>query len=525
MYHIEYEDTETAVWTSEQLALEQAKASIPIGGVGWQFVEKFPGKDGPVYCSGEVTEIVESGRKKGMRACEYDDGATDFRSLKKLQELATNKFGVMPEDEEDDYYTDEDDEDVANGDSNGDNAIERETAAEVPTNSTAKPDNLTSGRFFKDLIKLPLEELKSRGTAMDAYTAALADPMKQLEERMGDTLLHNKRVEVHRYAEDPQVDELKGCVRVIEPAYSEDIKSWSQVETKNPLMHEFIQGHVLFHDYLTEITICEEPTCKFCPTKIGRGIRTPETSDGALRAAILSPMPRPVKDPSDKKHFLKPEVTRQYIIDNKLGFEDLKKELPALKGTPDTSAEYLADVAKDKENKKVWKGTMVRDTIACRDCGFSRCIFSEFVKGSSKYGVSKEKQEQRWEKLQQWKDEVGYSCGDVPPVKPYLMRRQLRCRDHVEMQYYSSGNDAICSFCANDEDVLSSEEVKNVQNLEGKEPLPLCKHCVKHKVRAPIKIGGSTNFAEKGKQKRAAKASQHAKAVSRGLRKPTKKRK
>ena len=61
-------------------------------------------------------------------------------------------------------------------------------------------------------------------------------------------------------------------------------------------------------------------------------------------------MLRPVKDPQDPNHFLKAEYVREHINDKKLSFEDLKKELPKLKGRSDTSAEFNADKERDKQN-------------------------------------------------------------------------------------------------------------------------------------------------------------------------------
>eukprot|EP00957_Ditylum_brightwellii_P090066 6859037-Ditylum_brightwellii.AAC.1 len=100
-------------------------------------------------------------------------------------------------------------------------------------------------------------------------------------------------------------------------------------------MREFIETYCI-HDlectgYLSEITVCGDTPCKFCPTLIGRGLCTTETKDGALRAQVLVPMNCPIRDTSDLNLFLKPEATRKYISDNVLMFEDLKKELPKSK--------------------------------------------------------------------------------------------------------------------------------------------------------------------------------------------------
>ena len=105
------------------------------------------------------------------------------------------------------------------------------------------------------------------------------------------------------------------------------------------------------------------------------------------------------------------------------------------------------------------------------------------------------------------------------------MKRQLRCWDAVESQYFASGKDDICALCCNDEDVLTSEEVKYEKNMEGKEPLPLCGECVKMKIQPPLKPGRATNFVEKGRQTKAVKNKKRHKAVAKGVRKPARKKK
>ena len=61
---------------------------------------------------------------------------------------------------------------------------------------------------------------------------------------------------------------------------------------------------------------------------------------------------------------------------------------------------------------------------------------------------------------------------------------------------------------------MSPEEVKKHQDLT-----------IQLKVAAPLKSGRATYFTEKGKQKMVAKAKQHKKTESEGVRKPTKRRK
>ena len=133
-----------------------------------------------------------------------------------------------------------------------------------------------------------------------------------------------------------------------------------------------------------------------------------------------------------------------------------------MKSKFDPNDAFKADVAFDKEDKAIPKGPMVTDTVECDACGFVRCIYSQWSLGSKKYGTSKATQDRCFLKLQQWK-EAGYTCGMVPDIKPYLMKRQLQCRSHMESQWYESlkkDDVVICSFCCADENVLSTKDVK-----------------------------------------------------------------
>eukprot|EP00957_Ditylum_brightwellii_P063074 4788015-Ditylum_brightwellii.AAC.1 len=71
------------------------------------------------------------------------------------------------------------------------------------------------------------------------------------------------------------------------------------------------------------------------------------------------------------------------------------------------------------------------------------------------------------------------------------------------------------------EEVLSSGELKALQvNTGGKQPLPLCEECTKHKLIAP-RMGGSTNFMEKRAQEKTTKAAHYEKAMLTGIRRQT----
>ena len=157
----------------------------------------------------------------------------------------------------------------------------------------------------------------------------MKSPMNSIAERFKDLTLDKKPVEVHDWfdLDSEHVKELINVLKQIDPSYNINVRSWSQLKSKMPLLNEYIEKHCLIGEYLQEQFICQDADCEFCQVKIGRNIRTPETLDGVLRAKVLAPMLRPVTDPSDSNHYLKPEETRKAIVDKKLTVKDLEKEM------------------------------------------------------------------------------------------------------------------------------------------------------------------------------------------------------
>mmetsp|Transcript_622 Transcript_622/g.966 ORF Transcript_622/g.966 Transcript_622/m.966 type:complete len:161 (+) Transcript_622:137-619(+) len=152
-----------------------------------------------------------------------------------------------------------------------------------------------------------------------------------------------------------------------------------------------------------------------------------------------------------------------------------------------------------------------------------RCIFAQYTVGRFK-GVTRDTQQRRYNKVLEWANNGGYVCGEQVPIIDYYTRVQLRCKDNIESYYYGGGREDICVYCSNNEDVLSAEDIKKDHNLEGREPYPLCKHCleVKNKKDKVPTRDGPVNQVEKAQQARAEKRCLHSKAVADGLRRPTK---
>ena len=78
--------------------------------------------------------------------------------------------------------------------------------------------------------------------------------------------------------------------------------------------------------------MCGKDGCQMC-TSIGRDVRTPETDiDGQnLQEELLSWLPLPIPNPSDKDHYLTANDTKKYIEKKSLSFKDLKRFIPESK--------------------------------------------------------------------------------------------------------------------------------------------------------------------------------------------------
>eukprot|EP00957_Ditylum_brightwellii_P071829 5459701-Ditylum_brightwellii.AAC.1 len=88
-------------------------------------------------------------------------------------------------------------------------------------------------------------------------------------------------------------------------------------------------------------------------------------------------------------------------------------------------------------------------------------------------------------RLNQWK-EKGCTCGNKCS-KGFIMKRQLRCRDLIETQYYNSelimgkptrgriATKAIGCLCCDEYDIVSRNEIKKTQDVGGGNPIPICR--------------------------------------------------
>jgi hypothetical protein len=109
--------------------------------------------------------------------------------------------------------------------------------------------------------------------------------------------------------------------------------------------------------------------------------------------------------------------------------------------------------------------------------------------------------------------ESGFVCGNRIEGNSFVIREHMRCGENVEAAYYS--NDAtrggrilttdVCAICYNTEDVISASEIKKRRNLQGKNPLPICRACLDLNVLIPRTKCSRTNSQEKVAQTQAKK--------------------
>ena len=190
------------------------------------------------------------------------------------------------------------------------------------------------------------------------------------------------------------------------------------------------------------------------------------------------------------------------------------------------------DKEKDKTNKQIFVTSKLREWVECDSCGARRCIFSMYGLDNIKGPSDQDKKE-----LDLWKENKGYVCGNKPGNNRFNIKKQLRCGDNIETQYYDSvyitgkttptkgrkiTTDPICCWCYDDFDmVVKGTKVKIKQDLKGKNQLPLCKNCYEDAVEKQIKMpttGGNINQKDKGDQKRSGKRRLHSLAVKNGKR-------
>ena len=384
--------------------------------------------------------------------------------------------------------------------------------------SEEEPESmLTSGKYFRDLIKLSLEEINERETAREAFLKATQYPIKQIEDRFKNLTLSNRPVIVRKWPSPKMTQEIEDTLKKLDPDYNSSLRSMKELK-KMPILHKILsdKDHVQMSEYCIQIRTCGIEGCSICKL-FGRGLRVPETNDGRLKELVSSFLPLPIPDPTDQDHYLNPKETIAHVKRFDLCFEEQKKFLPQLvKKHKDPELVRDRKIDQDIQKKKLFKRNKVRRTIQCTNCPMVRVIYSMYQVGSNKGGPKKKHENE----LQRYIEERNYICGAEIPVKRYEARRAIRCYDYIESQYYDKNRKKICCICSTESNLATRDEIMKRQKYAVHNPLPVCSDCLNLNIKLP---GGGTNYLKQKKNKQAKKAELLRKALQSGRKKGKKK--
>eukprot|EP00957_Ditylum_brightwellii_P177137 13494159-Ditylum_brightwellii.AAC.1 len=148
-----------------------------------------------------------------------------------------------------------DDKDVANV-----------TIDEVGMSTADKaPDATSSGKYMSKLLAMPLEELKARPLARDAYAAAIKTQIDLIANRFRQLYINGSKIDVTKYPVDDKVIILKDALLLFDPEYNDTYRSKGQL-AKMPLINKFFYSneHVRVGPYSLEICLCGKESCDLC---------------------------------------------------------------------------------------------------------------------------------------------------------------------------------------------------------------------------------------------------------------------
>ena len=95
-----------------------------------------------------------------------------------------------------------------------------------------------SGKYFKELVKLPLNELLEHSTAKSAFAEAMEYPLKQLRAKVTKAKLEGKPLKVIELATDEEVKELTDLLKSIDSGFDLSICAWGKFKSHMPEFHE-----------------------------------------------------------------------------------------------------------------------------------------------------------------------------------------------------------------------------------------------------------------------------------------------
>ena len=509
------------------------ESNVAFGAEGYRFVKMFPGASGKDI---SISGIVDGITGTGMRKCSFTDGKNHTFSLSHMKRHCNKNYNPregISDDGDDSLCSgseaniEEEDADTSCSDaSQNNNALDVVDLDAVVGNESDEVDKteeefvISKGKYFYELIKLPLVDLRARGTAQKALAKAMEYPINQITDRFRQLTLSGRPVKVTKWPASEKLKELENALKKFDPSYTMAVTSWKGLEKKMPVIFEFFndEKHCRRSEYMFQLRLCGEEGCILC-ARIGRDVRTPTTANNALRQYALSFVNLPVPNPKDNEHYLSPEDTAKRIINKKLSHDDVQKMLPLLKNGDGESKRLTEDKAIDQKYKGMFKGSKARGIVSCDNCAAPRVIYSMYEQESS---AGKGPKKKHMDMLDRFIEDGGYICGVAIPVKLLFNQRKLRCYEPVESMYYCAGTDAdqrrgnrvvtkdVCCLCYVGADIAPPDEVKRRQKSAVQNPLPVCRSCLDLNVQVP---GGGTNFVKKREQAKAKKVALAKKAV------------
>ena len=195
--NVELENRSEEQWSLDTYTANRNDALIEVGDVGYKYVEVFVQGGGHVPYNVKVIAIRAHDQKRKVK---YDDGSTKHFPLSHIETLSTMQWSEL-EDEK----------------SEGESKSESESE-EVPySKPPPSKKNSSSGKFFKRLVRLSLNELKAHSTARSEFAKAMKYPIEELERRFAKVTLDKKPVEIHPWPDDDAIKELTNLLKAIDP--------------------------------------------------------------------------------------------------------------------------------------------------------------------------------------------------------------------------------------------------------------------------------------------------------------------
>ena len=195
--NVKLENGSEEQWSLDTYTAYRNDALIEVGDVGYKYMEVFVQDGGHVPYNVEVIAIRTLDQKRKVK---YDDGSTKHFPLSHIETLSTMQWSQL-EDEK------------SEGESESESEVE-----EVPYSKPPPPKKKsTSGKYFKGLNRLTLNELKAHSTARSEFAKAMKYPIEELERRFAKVTLDKKPVEIHPWPGDDAIKELTDLLKAIDP--------------------------------------------------------------------------------------------------------------------------------------------------------------------------------------------------------------------------------------------------------------------------------------------------------------------